>query len=150
MDASYSTAQLLVVFLGNFSEKISIIFLKFTVSAKSWMQFQTCINLSQRHWLICASTIVLFCAMITGKTFRIESYAHRMNTFLGRLLLQHLMQPTQVEFSKSSECLHMSVCNSKPKLCSEPVMWPTTAIFCVCALISLCAKYVSQKCLHEQ
>lgn len=31
------------------------------------MQFQTCINLSQRHWLICASTIVLFCAMITGR-----------------------------------------------------------------------------------
>lgn len=140
MDASYSTDQLLVAFSGNFIEKVSIIFLEFTVSAKSWVQFQTCINLSKRHWLIGASTILLFCALIAGKTFRIESYAHCMNTFLGKLLLQHPMQPTQVKFSKSSECLYMYVCNSKPKLCSEPVRWPTTAIFCVCTLISLSAK----------
>lgn len=140
MDASYSTVQLLTAFLGNFNKKVSIVFWEFTVSAKSWMQFQTCINLSQRHWLISASTILLFCTVIVGKTFWIESYTHCMNTFLGKLLLQHPMQPTQVEFSKSSECLYMCVCNSKPKLCSEPVRWPTTAIFCVCTLISLSAK----------
>lgn len=71
MDASYSTDQLLVAFSDNFNE-VSIIFLEFTVSAKSQVQFQTCINLSKRLWLIGASTILLFCALIAGKTFRMK------------------------------------------------------------------------------